>query len=285
MDEVLGKDGSWTFDLETLRITPSHSRGVHKLRQAIGELSIPLEAINSVVYEPGRKGGKLRLRLRDGADPLHQVTAGRLSDNADPYQLAVDANQVGTSQYFAEAVRTALMVHQVPSTPVTSYLLPPQGVPITATAGDGTATFDGEKIRLDWSWMAEDSKSAPGPVQLALSDVTGVEWQPQKGVSYGFLRFRTKTDTAAVAPEHDRHCLSWGIQREGGTTVLVAAAVLSRLPHPSAARELPEAAERAKADDDPDAMLRRLRELGELHKSGILTDEEFAAAKRKFLGL
>ncbi|SMD24058.1 DUF4429 domain-containing protein [Kibdelosporangium aridum] len=282
MDEVLGRDGTWTFDLETLRIVPGHGRGVHKLRQAIGELSIPLEAIASVVYEPGRKGARLRLRLRDGADPLSQVTAGRLSENADPYLLAVDTNQIGTSQYFAESVRTALMVHQVPSTPVTRYLLPTQPTPITAAAGDGTATFDGEYIRLDWSWMAEDSKSAAGPVQLALSDVTAVEWRPQKGISYGFLRFRTKTDTNAVAPEHDRHCLAWGIQRDGGTTVLVAAAVVSRLPHPSTARALPEAAAPAKADD-PDAMLRRLRELGELHKSGILTDEEFAAAKRKLL--
>ncbi|MFD0855703.1 SHOCT domain-containing protein [Actinomadura adrarensis] len=32
-------------------------------------------------------------------------------------------------------------------------------------------------------------------------------------------------------------------------------------------------------------MLRRLRELGELHREGVLTDEEFAAAKRTLLGM
>jgi hypothetical protein len=30
--------------------------------------------------------------------------------------------------------------------------------------------------------------------------------------------------------------------------------------------------------------LERLKELGQLHDSGVLTDEEFAAAKRKILG-
>ncbi|CAM4169253.1 DUF4429 domain-containing protein [Kibdelosporangium persicum] len=282
MDEVLGRDGTWAFDLETLRIVPSHGRGVHKLRQAIGEVSVPLAAIAGVSYEPGKKGGRLRLRVREGADPLMQATGGRLGDNADPYQLAVDANQAATSQYFAESVRTALMVNQVPSTPVTSYLLPGPGVPIAATAGDGTATFDGEHIRLDWNWMAKESKSAAGPVQLTLSDVASVEWHPQSGFGYGCLRFRTKGVSGLPAPEHDRNCLAWGVQREGGHTALLAAAVTYRLPHPLAA---PAQVEGKGPDDDPDAMLRRLRELGELHRSGILTDAEFAAAKQKLLGL
>jgi hypothetical protein len=279
MDEVLGRDGTWTFDLETLRIMPGHGRGVHRLRQALGELSIPLEVIAGVTYEPGRKGGRLRLRLREGADPLSQATGGRLGESADPYQLAVDTNQTATSQYFVESVRSALLVHQIPSTPFTSYVLPPLPVPITATAGDGTATFDGQTIRLDWNWMAEDVKTKAGPVQLALSDVTAVEWQPQSGFGHGFLRFRTK-DAAVLDPERDRNCLAWGLKREGGTTALLAAAVVARLPHPSAPPPEPSA-----TPDDHDVMLRRLRELGELHKSGILTDEEFAAAKRKLLGL
>ncbi|MEZ7003473.1 SHOCT domain-containing protein, partial [Streptomyces sp. AD55] len=37
------------------------------------------------------------------------------------------------------------------------------------------------------------------------------------------------------------------------------------------------------AGDDHDALLRRLRELGELHRSGVLTDEEFTQAKQAVL--
>jgi hypothetical protein len=35
--------------------------------------------------------------------------------------------------------------------------------------------------------------------------------------------------------------------------------------------------------DDHDALLRRLRELGELHRDGVLTDDEFALAKQAVL--
>ncbi|MET0134364.1 MAG: DUF4429 domain-containing protein [Kibdelosporangium sp.] len=281
MDEVVGRDGTWTFDLEAVRIVPGHDRGVHKLRKALGELLVPLRAIAGISFEPGKKGGKLRLRLRAGTDPLTQATGGRFSDSADPYQLAVDSNQVAAGQLFAEAVRTTLLVHQTPSTPSDTYLMPAPPVPASAAAGDGTASFDGERIRLEWNWLAEESKSAGGAVELAIGDVSAVEWQPQTGIGHGYLRFRLKGVAAGAAPQHDRHCLAWGIQKEGGTTALLAAAVISRLPHPYANPALPPAA--PAPAQDPDAMLRRLRELGELHKEGILTDEEFSVAKQTLL--
>jgi hypothetical protein len=283
MDEVLGRDGTWTFDQEAVRLIPGHGRGVHKLRQAIGEVTVPLEAIAGMSYEPGRKGGRLRLRLREGADPLTQATAGRMGDNADPYTLVIDTDQTATSQYFAEVVRTALLVQQVPASQTDKYLLPAPGVPISASAGDGTAHFDGENVRLEWNWMAKESKSAAGPMQIPLSDIAAVEWQPQSGFGYGYLRFRPKNPGNTPAPENDRNCLSWGVQKEGGTTTLFASAVVARLPHPFATPALPAAPQQDIGD--PDAMLRRLRELGELHRSGVLTDEEFTAAKQALLRL
>jgi len=39
----------------------------------------------------------------------------------------------------------------------------------------------------------------------------------------------------------------------------------------------------APAPDHHDVLLRRLRELGELHREGFLTDEEFAATKAAVL--
>lgn len=67
---------------------------------------------------------------------------------------------------------------------------------------------------------------------------------------------------------------------------LVAAAVVARLPHPRAPRapDAPApAAPASAAGDDHDVLLRRLRELGELHGAGILTDEEFTTAKQAVL--
>ncbi len=66
-----------------------------------------------------------------------------------------------------------------------------------------------------------------------------------------------------------------------------------RLPGARAALAAPEAAPAlAKAAGpapvappagDHDTLLRRLRELGELHRAGVLTDEEFSTAKQAVL--
>jgi len=214
MAEVIARDGTWTFDYEIVRIVPGRDRGVHKLRQALGELTVPL----------------------------------------------------------------------------------------AASGGEGTATFDGERVRLEWNWMAEESKRSAGAQQFAVKDLVGVEWNPTSGLENGYLRFRLGNATVNLPPAHDPSCLRlfWATQKETGTTVLVAAAVLARLPHPSGATHpqpaldavpeapdgvsLPAGAAGAGAgDEDPDALLRRLRELGELNRDGPLTDEEFAAAKQALL--
>src|SRR5215470_10077997 len=112
MAEVITRDGTWTFDGESVRIVPGRDRGVHKLRQAVGEVTVPLTALAGVAYEPGRKDGRLRLRLRDGADPFTQAARGQLPDAADPYQLAVGARNV-LAEYLVDEVRNALLIEQV----------------------------------------------------------------------------------------------------------------------------------------------------------------------------
>ncbi|PWS40744.1 Tat pathway signal sequence domain protein, partial [Streptomyces sp. ZEA17I] len=54
------------------------------------------------------------------------------------------------------------------------------------------------------------------------------------------------------------------------------APALTKAPEPPAAPVPPPA-------DDHDVLLRRLRELGELHRAGVLTDEEFSTAKQAIL--
>lgn len=283
MEELPGRDGTWIFEVDCLRIVPG--AGANKLRLALGELVVPLEAMAGVVYEPGRKGGRLRLRPRSGADPLDQVTTGRLSEAADPYLLAVDSSRSATAEFFAEMVRNALLVAQVTDTPTDRYLLPGPRVPVTATAGDGTAAFDGERVRLEWNWLAAERKTEAGTQTFALRDLVGVEWNRQSGMSYGYLRFQLAgREKKSKPPEKDRTCLSWGVQRDGGTSALVAAAVAARLPHPSATVSAPADEPAPTSSDDPDALLRRLRELGELHRGGVLTDEEFTSAKQALLG-
>ncbi|WP_411140543.1 DUF4429 domain-containing protein [Streptomyces sp. x-80] len=305
MAELMGRDGNWTFEADVVRIVPGRDRGVHKLRQELGEIAVPLAALAGIAYEPGRKGGRLRLRLRAGADPLLHVTGGGLPDDANPFQVAVEPGRAGVAEYFADEVRQALTIEQIPDGPTDRYLLPGPAVPLSATGVDGTATFDGERVHIDWLWSTSESKKHAGARDFALADLAGVEWRPAVGLESGFLRFRPHGPaTPILKPEHDPNAIElWGFKKQSGATALLAAAVAARLPHPSggtgpaltetpartpaaglapAAPAAPRTSGPAPAPDH-DALLRRLRELGDLHRDGILTDEEFTTTKAAVL--
>ncbi|RMB87869.1 DUF4429 domain-containing protein [Streptomyces shenzhenensis] len=291
MAEIIQRDGAWTFDGSTVRITPGRHRSVPLFRQTYGEIAVPLEAVSGVVYEPERRRGLLRLRLREGADPLVQATGGRLPDTADPYRLAVDTDRSGIAEYLADEIRHALLLDQIPQEPAGTYLLPGPPVPVSVRCSDGTVSFDGGQVRIDWADTADRIKRATGPRMIGIGDLLQVEWLPNSGYEDGFLRFVTReTVFTKLPPERDPYTLDlWGSARRDLLTALVAAAVTARLPHPSARagieyteRPRPVSAVPPPADHH-DVLLRRLRELGELHRDGVLTDEEFTRTKAAVL--
>ncbi|MDT0492674.1 DUF4429 domain-containing protein [Streptomyces griseus] len=290
MAEIIQRDGTWTFDGDTVRIVPGGK--AHPVRLALGELSVPVQALAGIAFEPDRKGGRLRLRLRGGACPVLQAADGRLKDGSDPYVLTVEKSRTGVAEYFVDEVRNALLIEQVPEGPVDRFLLPGPSLPVSGGGGDGTASFDGETVRLTWNWKAEESKTASGPATLPLARIAGVRWLPSIGLENGYLRFEPVDGPVSAPPKYDPYSLElWGLSKKEYTAVAVAAAVLARLPQARAAVEPPagrpaltkEPAPAAPAADDHDALLRRLRELGELHRAGVLTDEEFSTAKQAVL--
>ncbi|MEV5340051.1 DUF4429 domain-containing protein [Streptomyces sp. NPDC052676] len=298
MAEIIQRDGTWVFDGTTVRITPGLHRSVPLFRQTYGEITVPLEAVSSVVHEPDRKRGRLRLRLREGADPLLQATSGRLPDAADPYRLVVDADRAGVAEYVAEEIRRALLLDEIPKEPTTGYLLPGPPVPVSVRSSDGTVSFDGTRVRIDWSETSDRVKRATGPRIIEIGDLERVEWLPNSGAEDGFLRFVTaETGPGRLPPEKDPYALDlWGSVRRDLLTALVATAVTARLPHPSTRtgggpadarpHRLPTAPPTPPApsrDDHHDVLLRRLRELGELYRDGVLTEEEFTRVKAAVL--
>jgi uncharacterized protein DUF4429 len=294
MAEIIQRDGTWAFDGSRVRITPGLHRSVSLFRQTYGEIAVPLEAISGIVFEPERKRGRLRMRLREGADPLLQATGGRLPDPADPYRLVVDIDRSGVAEYMAEEIRHALLLDQIPGDPTKTYLLPGPPVPVSVRSSDGTVSFDGTQVRVDWSDTSDRVKRATGPRIIGIGDLVQVEWLPNSGYEDGFLRFVTReTVFSKLPPEKDPYALDlWGNARRDLLTALVATAVTARLPHPSArtgsafgeytARPQLAASVPPQADHH-DVLLRRLRELGELHREGVLTDEEFAMTKAAVL--
>ncbi|MFH9794189.1 DUF4429 domain-containing protein [Streptomyces virginiae] len=292
MAEIIQKDGTWTFDGDAVRIVPGRDKGVGLLRQTLGEVLVPLHALAGISYEPGRKAGRLRLRLREGADPLTQVTGGRLPEASDPYRLSVEPDRTGVAEYFVDEVRNALLLDQVDPGPSETYLLPGPSVPIAVGAGDGTVTFDGDRVALEWNWTTEEAKRSGGPREFRVTDLRTVEWAPAKGLENGWLRFGLAGAPQPAAPKYDPHTVELFGFKKDPLMALVAAAVAMRLPHPAApAQDQPVedappkelAAPAAGVAEDHDALLRRLRELGELHQTGVLTADEFAAAKQAVL--
>ncbi|MDX3534956.1 DUF4429 domain-containing protein [Streptomyces sp. MB09-01] len=291
MAEIIQKDGTWSFDGDAVRIVPGRDKGVALLRQTLGEVVVPLRALAGISYEPSRKAGRLRLRLRDGADPLLQVTGGRLPEASDPYRLTVESDRSGVAEYFVDEVRNALLLDQVDTGPVDTYLLPGPPVPIAVGAGDGTAAFDGDRVALDWNWTTEEAKRSGGPREFRIADLRTVEWSPSKGLENGWLRFTLTGAPPAPAPKYDPHTVELFGFKKDPLMALVAAAVAVRMPHPAAPQEGPadtvaapaELSSAAAPAEDHDALLRRLRELGDLHQAGVLTAEEFAAAKQAVL--
>ncbi|WP_046733129.1 DUF4429 domain-containing protein [Streptomyces humi] len=292
MAEIIQRDGTWAFDGSTVRITPGRHRSVPLFRQTYGEIVVPLEAVAGVVYEPERKRGRLRMRLREGADPLLQATGGRLPEAADPYRLTVDADRSGVAEYVAAEIRQSLLLDQVPSEPTEAYLLPGPPVPVSVRSSDGTVSFDGTRVRIDWADTSDRVKRATGPRIIGVGDLVQVEWLPNSGHEDGFLRFVTRETVFSKLPaERDPYALDlWGSVRRDLLTALVAAAVTARLPHPSARpatecadRDRPPVPVQRRPADHHDMLLRRLRELGELHRDGVLTDEEFARTKAAVL--
>ncbi|MFD0353816.1 DUF4429 domain-containing protein [Streptomyces sp. NPDC127110] len=294
MAEIIQKDGTWTFDGDTVRIVPGRDKGVGLLRQHLGEVVVPLRAIGGISYEPGRKAGRLRLRLRDGADPLVQVTGGRLPEASDPYRLSVESDRSGVAEYFVDEVRNALLLDQVDPGPCDAYLMPGPPVPLSFGAGDATASFDGDRVVLDWNWTTEEAKRSGGPCEFRVADVRAVDWSPSKGLDNGWLRFTLEGAAKAPAPKYDRCTVELFGFKKDPLMALVAAAVAVRMPHPAAPAPEPErplplpladaAPALAGEAADHDTLLRRLREVGELHQSGILTADEFSAAKAAILG-
>jgi hypothetical protein len=236
MAEIIQRDGTWVFDGDALRLTPGRDKNVGLLRRTLGELVVPLGALAGISFEQGKKSGRLRLRLRDGADPLLHATGGRLTEPHDPYQLIVESDRYGVAEYFTDEVRNALLLDQVPSEPVDAYLLPGPSVPLSVSAGDGTASFDGEHVRLEWNWKTEDAKAAAGARSLPLAEITAVEWHPAVGLENGHLRFTVRGAPTKTPPKYDPNAVElWGFKKDP-LMALVAAAVQARLPHPAAGR-------------------------------------------------
>ncbi|KOT49178.1 MULTISPECIES: DUF4429 domain-containing protein [Streptomyces] len=293
-DVLAGFHAVWEFDTDSVLIR--FERGIRrpKLFQALGERRVPYEALKSVELTPGRRGTVvLRAVPRPGADPLLEAAAGQLKEDLDPYRLVLPAEREVLAEYYRDELRGALGPDA--ARPAEKHLVTAPEPPLTFKAYDGKASFDGSAVAFRWFWTgASSAKWKCGDQSFPVDALAGVEWRsPEGGAGVlsgnGYLRLVEKGAEGRRPGEADQDPasvvfgLGYGPVHE---SLPFAAAVLQAVraagPDGDAA---PRRAVRPRDDTrrDPADIADRIRQLGELHTAGLLTDAEFTSKKAELL--
>ncbi|RMB81350.1 DUF4429 domain-containing protein [Streptomyces shenzhenensis] len=282
-DVLAGFHAAWEFESESVLIR--YERGIRtpKLFQVLGERRVPLTALEGVTLSPGRRGTVvLRAEPRPGADPLMEAAAGQLKEHSDPYRLVLPAERAILAEYYADELRARL----TESGPAERHLVAAPEAPRHFKAYDGKASFDGTSVHFRWSWTgASTAKWKAGDQRFQVADLGGVEWRSPE-VLEGHLRLLHRSPAAGrtAQPDQDPATVVFGlgygpVHESLPFAAAVLAAVRARgpvatVPAPRLARPRPR---------DPADIAERIRHLGELHRAGLVTDEEFAVKKAELL--
>lgn len=150
---------------------------------------------------------------------------------------------------------------------------------VEAKGHNGTVIFDGAFVTIKRSGFLARTTVGKGEKRIPIGSITAVQWKEPGALMNGFIQFT----------------LQGGVERRSGfghqtndavsdeNSVIV---VKKQAPAFHALRDAVEAA--IAAHDSPASAPSQgptLEDLARAHDAGILTDEEFAAAKRKALGL
>jgi hypothetical protein len=232
-----------------------------------------------VTLTPGKRGTVvLHAVPRPGADPLMEAASGQLKEACDPYRLVLPAERALLAEYYADELRTLVTAD---GEPAERYLVAPPEAPLQFKAYDGKASFDGKAVSFRWFWTgASSAKWKAGDQSFPVTGLSGVEWRSPE-VFEGHLRLlRREPDSVSPAQaDQDPAAVVFGLgYGPVHESLPFAAAVLAAVRSSGAAPVSVSAARR-----DPADIAERIRHLGELHKAGLVTDEEFTVKKAELL--
>ncbi|MER5882415.1 DUF4429 domain-containing protein [Streptomyces sp. NPDC001941] len=284
-DVLAGIHASWEFEPDAVLIRFERGIRTPKLFQALRERRVPVEALRAVTLSPGRRGTVvLHAVPRPGADPLMEAAAGQLKEGCDPYRLVLPAERGTLAEYYADELRARLPAGAADE-PADRFLVPVPEAPLHFKAYDAKASFDGERIAFRWFWTgASTAKWKAGDQSFRTAELSDVQWR-SPDVLDGYLRL-VRRDAAPQPAQADQDPaavvfgLGYGPVHE---SLPFAAAVLQavRGAGPAVRELVREPAEAGRRD--PAGVADRIRHLGELHRAGLVTDEEFAAKKADLL--
>ena len=288
MEELRGHHGIWRLNEERVTVLFGTGRKVPSLYRALAHCSVPLAAVAAVDFDRGdpKNGWRLRLRLHQGMDPYALLGApGR--EALTPLLLTGPHDQELLAEYFADQISaSARLARETEEGPdpgeVARGLV--ASLPLQARTGEGSATFDGDRVRLQWDgWFAGTVKSQEKAREYHLSEIEEAKWYPQADVTEGYVRIVLRGVTIPEATEFSNDLFTLLAHGTKGSeeTLLLAATVNAHLQKSGQVQEpaaLPET-----GDDTGQAIFVKIRELGRLHDEGLITEEEFSTKKAELL--
>lgn len=297
MEELRGHHAIWRFDEENVRVSFGTGRKVPTLFKALGQCSVPLAAVREVEFDPGdrKHGWRLRLRLVDGADPYARLETSGAAQTVTPLQLTGPHDLELVAEYsadrIAESARYARETLTAPLDPVQTALGLVARPPFQARTGEGSASFDGQRVRLQWDgWMASTAKGTEKSREFPFGEIESLQWFPQVDFDEGFLRvvLRGVTLPEASGLENDFFTLASHGLKGSEESLLLAATVNTHIALAEEGTAVEGAGEPARLEaarpaDDSEAIFAKIRELGSLHAEGLLTDSEFSTKKAELL--
>ncbi|MCW7945826.1 hypothetical protein AAW14_28440 [Streptomyces hygroscopicus] len=280
-DVLAGFHATWEFESDSVRIRFERGIRTPKLFQSLGERRVPLEAIAGVTLTPGRRGTVvLRAVPRPGADPLMEAAAGQLKEASDPYRLVLPADRETLAEYYADELSGLLTGD---GDPAERFLVAPPETPRQFKAYDGKASFDGKAVSFRWFWTgASSAKWKAGDQSFPVTGLSGVAWRSPEVFDDGHLRLlrREAAGEQPSQPDQDPAAVVFGLgYGPVHESLPFAAAVLAAV---RAAGAAPVTSVPAPLRDPAD-IAERIRHLGELHRAGLVTDEEFSSKKAELL--
>lgn len=291
MEELRGHHGIWRLDEERVDVLFGTGRKVPSLYRALGHCSVPLAAVSAVDFDRGdrKRGWRLKLRLGEGMDPYSRMGApGR--EALTPLLLTGPHEQELLAEYFADQIAaSARLTRETEGTPdpgeVARGLV--ASLPLQARTGEGSAAFDGSRVRLQWDgWFASTVKSQEKAREYQLSEIEEATWHPQADITEGYLRIVLRGVTIPEATELSNDFFTLAAHGAKGSeeTLLLAATVNAHLQKAGKAEKTAEPAALPEATSDTgEAIFAKIRELGRLHEEGLLTEEEFSTKKAELL--
>ncbi|MEU3183120.1 DUF4429 domain-containing protein [Streptomyces sp. NPDC006923] len=294
-DVLAGIHATWEFESDSVLIRFERGIRTPKLFQALGERRVPHEALSSVSLSAGKRGTVvLHAVPRPGADPLMEAAAGQLKQGCDPYRLVLPAEREILAEYYADELRAALGRDggphiREPHEPAERYLVASPGPSLHFKAYDGKASFDGDLVSFRWFWTgASSAKWKAGDQSFPVRELHGVEWRSPEGFD-GHLRLLRREGhgpelSRPPQADHDPATVVFGLgYGPVHESLPFAAAVLQAIQGAAASRPAVPVPAAASGRRDPADVADRIRHLGDLHRAGLVTDEEFTAKKAELL--